>query len=714
MTDPGTQNSRDWAFALAAGLIAGTIAAGLLALLGWHDTIPQGLVALGMWGNVPFFTLAGHAMGLPDPSSLSGLVVQNGWRVKFDVISILSGLGGGVAGYWVGEVISRPLQPQQVRGRTVQSARAARAALAQEAGREGADAELAPGIRLPADRTTAGTLIQGGVGSGKTTLLRYLLRSLLADPSAKILIRDAKGDFSASLLNRADATLLAPWDTRGLAWDVAQDVRTRADAQAFCQGLIPDGGDPIWSSGAREILLGLVVDLQRVAPEGRWGFSHLAQALGWPYPALRAHAISGNPLAAQLLPEEPSKTTQSFLANLVAFCAPIFDLADAWGADGHGGPVRSISMRRWVREDGYGPRVLILQGNAAQYQVTSDALTRAVLAGIRSTIGPDLTDDKNRKRWLILDEFPQVGRVNDIANILEMGRSKGIRAVLAWQDVAQIREIYSHDIADAWSSMTGGIVFLRSGASGAAWASEIIGQAELKMPTLTRSAAGTGQTMTTTYQHHETDVVTASEISALGRDGAGISGLYLPIGGVAGKAVYRLSVPFTSDRDLGSPCPAAPACLLAPWTAPGWPSSAAQAQQVRAAEIADEGHGDHSGTPAPDESRQWRDSDDLAPQPVPVDAPIPPPMSGGVAAAVEDQVDDAVGDLAQDHVVEVVVDHLAPGMGHLAAEVVGMVSEALDDLPSSSSTSTTVVPGAGRRLVLRRKKRTALDQEMES
>lgn len=310
------------------------------------------------------------------------------------------------------------------------------------------DHALAPNVPYSSDLWTRHVLLVGGTGAGKSTCLKPLISNIIkADES--LLLYDPKGDFTKAF---KEPILLAPWDVRTWAWDIAADIRNIGAARRFAGALIKEGTDPMWANAARQVMVGAIMML-RAELGDRWGWRELADTLALPQsqllPIMRLH----HPEAVRAV-ERASVTSQGVLINLSAFCSAIHDLADAWG---HVRPEHRISFVAWLTKPGKGWRQVILQGNGSYPDVA-----KGYVEGIFSVIGGlvnsvELDDDPRRKIWIILDELPQCGKI-PILPLFSLGRSRGIRCVGACQDLSQLEEIHGKEATRSLVSMTGSIV----------------------------------------------------------------------------------------------------------------------------------------------------------------------------------------------------------------------------------------------------------------
>lgn len=342
-----------------------------------------------------------------------------------------------------------------------------------------------PGVRIHPDilidqhAECRHLLIVGGAGSGKTTILWPLIQQAQARGD-QMLIFDSKGDFTQKL--PAPFALLSPTDARGGRWRVGHDIRTRLDAQALAETLIKENEkDPMWSQGSRALLVGLVSDLQ--ARYGtRWGMAHLAHAtaaaLG-DFAVLKAVIGREDPMSLSLLggedAEGPNRTTMGFLVQLSAALTQVINLGVAsydlrdnaeW------------SVRSWLA--GRQPAVAVLGFRDSARSLSQAFASSLIEQTVRQVSDmPDAAPDQ-RRIWLIVDEAPRVGKVPSITDALATARSKGLRVVLGIQSLAQVREIYTRDTATTWAGQTATKIICQTTApDDQEWCAKLLGDREV-------------------------------------------------------------------------------------------------------------------------------------------------------------------------------------------------------------------------------------------
>ena len=402
-----------------------------------------------------------------------------------------------------------------------------------------------PIINISIDRETRHMFALGSVGSGKTTMILPIIAQG-RKRGDRMIIHDNKGDFTAHLAG--NIILFAPWDRRSHAWDIGKDVLDKGDARTVAARLIPDSSDPMWSSGSRQILVALICHCQ--AEHGTdWGFPEMAGLVGIEFEQLQSIVKRFVPEATRTV-EELNKTSQSFLIQLGAYMSPICDLATAWA----GRP--RFSFRRWLldgKSSEAKQKTLVLQGNG-RYQELATSYIQPIISICGSIINsPELPDSSERRIWLILDEFPQLGKLNNFSQFLEIGRSKGCRVVMGVQDIAQLRAIYDSDTVDAWSSMVGTYLIARAqGVETPDWLSRLIGQRTVRRYSSSMSSAAdplgqgsTGAQRSESWETVELPVIRPDEItSSLGPVKTGVRALFM----TGGETVYRLIFPYPPKK----------------------------------------------------------------------------------------------------------------------------------------------------------------------
>jgi hypothetical protein len=549
-------------FALAAGI----------AYLGFEvwplsATLPDGKSVLFPPADVHVCTRARGLAWLADRAG------DTQWRACINWLTRYQGLAGFELRFWsiigtsLGGLIAllgfalslrqNTVSLKVLRGARLQAGRRGLRAFARAAAAEcqvhGEGVPLVPCIPLGREREARHFLIVGSVGGGKTQTMLHLINEALSRGDG-LLVLDTKGDMMGGLPADGDPLLVAPHDARSLVWDVAADCSIKQDARELAARFIPPSSDPMWSQAAQEIFVACLVHLQ--ATRGKdWSWVDLKRVVTAEVDALAGFARDHNPNALRLLDQPDSKTTLSILSTFQTHMQIVSVLAEAWSDS----MARRLSIRNWLHHPApYRP--LILQHDPG-YPELSRIWIGSMLGLLASAVGsPTLTESRERRIWLFLDEFPQLPPIKQFATFLELGRSKGIAVVIGAQDTAQIRAVYGQDQAKSWFGMTGTKIITRINASETAEdISRLIGEQEVERRTKSSTRAGGKTSITESTQRERRRVITASELgSRLGPTKAGVRILLIGLG----EDVYELELPYLRVPKLREPI------MPAGWTHP--------------------------------------------------------------------------------------------------------------------------------------------------
>lgn len=173
-----------------------------------------------------------------------------------------------------------------------------------------------------------------------------------------------------------------------------------------------------------------------------------------------------------------------------------------------------------------------------------------------------MRDDPNRKIWFIADEFAQMGKI-PVRPLFEVGRSRGVRCVIACQDFAQLEELYGAPMVKALIGMCGTLLIgqIMQGET-AEQLCKAFGAREVERTNMSSSfggaSAGPNRSVTLSFNRDEVALYKPSELSSrlgLTPDGTGVT-LLLFTGGHA----YELVWPHYTTRSERV------AYKAAPWT----------------------------------------------------------------------------------------------------------------------------------------------------
>lgn len=393
------------------------------------------------------------------------------------------------------------------------------------------------GYDLPAEVAIGNFIVAGAVGTGKTLMHREVMRSVLPhiQPGSDIraLIYDVKSDLLGQLSRmdlRSEVVVFNPFDKRSTPWNIAADVRTRAQARHFAKALIPhaQGDDkPFFAVAARNIVAGVINKLNRARPLN-WTLRDLV-LLTASRERLGAVLAGSDLITRYFSPEDTFSNIINTLGNAMCELEPV---AALWEKS----KTPPISLRQWVQT---GNSILVL-GGKEDLQESLEPLNRIAFKFIATTFFSEPESPMHARLWFFCDELKTAGRLQDLTVLLN-SRSRGVRCVLGFQDMEGLIYAYrSKELAKEIVGRCATVSVLKLSSDDTAdWASKRMGECERfeYLETQTKDGKNVGESLT------KRDVVMPSEFKALPDISAGeVTGVHL-IRGVTGvfksTAKYR-------------------------------------------------------------------------------------------------------------------------------------------------------------------------------
>ncbi len=386
--------------------------------------------------------------------------------------------------------------------------------------------ELVPNVFLGRAKELQSVLVMGAQGGGKTVFINGILQKIIARGDKCVIYDLTKGDFTGWV----DCPIISPSDARSHIWAIGQDLIDLADASSFANSMIlTNDKDPFWSNTSQNVLIAITLKLQHENGT-KWGFSELSELIfSTEIEDLKQICETFYPPANGSLVDAESKMTGSIVVNLRSFCAPIYRLNQQWqNVDKH----KKISLIAWLNNDESKCRQIIIQGDQRD-SVLSAALARAVTNLLSIRIASlQFSESKIRRLWFVLDELPQIGRLENITKLLEIGRSKGVACIFGFQDISQIRQIYAKDEDQKWLALFGLKIFPKvQGSLSQNWVAAEIGEREVQYLSKSISANFQGSSSNLNYQKESIPVILPSQLdSDFGPAKNGINALVLGLG----------------------------------------------------------------------------------------------------------------------------------------------------------------------------------------
>lgn len=403
------------------------------------------------------------------------------------------------------------------------------------------------GLALPASVASSHFLVAGTTGSGKTVTVNLLLKSVLPHiaPGSdwRALIYDAKTEIVSQLGDmglRCPIHILNPLDARSAAWHMARDLRTPEEIREASILLFPppkEGKNDFFDKSAANLLEGVMHSFKKRTP-GAWDLrdillamgskARLKEVLSWApeHNADRIELYFGN-----------ARTANDIMATIANQIAPYRVIAAYW----HNSP-RRVSLEDWAK----GESILIM-GNSHRATEALRDINRVMFRRL-SQIILDVPNSTPRRSWIFLDEFAKAGRLDGLDELMTKGRSKGVSAVLAFQDISGVKEVYGDNIAEEMMAQVGSKAILRlQGSQSAKWAEATFGDEEITEFRFNESQTSTpqgGSASSGLSEHRDVHpIVRAAEFLAIPHAGqpgvSALSGFY----NTAQVGPYRYDLP---------------------------------------------------------------------------------------------------------------------------------------------------------------------------
>lgn len=420
-------------------------------------------------------------------------------------------------------------------------------------------------------------LFVGMAGSGKTICFRMLMGSLLPLPAAakqsvtsnvvrrssrydthQAIVYDAKSEHVPLLTGhgfqpRKDLFILNPFDRRAVAWDLARDIRSPADARlladVFLQSSVPPGQNAeqhqYFRTNARRQITGVVqAFIYRGGKQPRWTLRDVINAFA-SQDSLK-HVLSQYPEGKAVIEQTMNiahETATGIYSSSTTYLDDFRIVASLWhrlAASEHAeDELTSISLEDWVQHQ---PRTVLLLPNVRENETVVRPLNRLLfkrlsqlLLDSRYNHHVETGEGTKERRAIFLDECSQLGRLEGLSDLLTEGREFGVEVVIGVQTYSQMVSAYGEQDAKTILGQCGFKAFLKCDGDTAQWAGKQIGQQLEKYSKMSYSTSTSGSDTVTTghlskshgvtsgwqksssesYEERVQDAVLASEISGL-------------------------------------------------------------------------------------------------------------------------------------------------------------------------------------------------------
>lgn len=261
-----------------------------------------------------------------------------------------------------------------------------------------------------------------------------------------------------------------PFDARGSAWDICQDVREPATAKELAKILYPKSehdSAPFFQDSGQALISGAMVALMHVRAD-RWTLRDVVVAFR-SIESIKALLLScehTEHYVDQFL--KAPKNAHNILASIASKLAPFEAVAALWST-----AENKYSLTQWLREE----KIIVL-GNDDSYRASLDPLNKAIF---QRAVELFLAKGKSEtgRTWFFLDEIREAGNLDMLGRLMTKGRFAGASVVLGFQDVEGLRDAFGPKRAHEILAMCANKIVLRvESPETAKWAEEVFGNVE--------------------------------------------------------------------------------------------------------------------------------------------------------------------------------------------------------------------------------------------
>jgi len=319
---------------------------------------------------------------------------------------------------------------------------------------------VAKNLNIPRISLSTGLCIMGSPGKGKSVLINRIIKQVPNNETTKSIIVDVKGEFVEKFYNNNTDYILCPADVRSVRFDLYKLIRTRVDAAFVSEILVPDDKqtqDPHWTAAARAIMEGVLIysSKHKLSNLQIFELTSNHEKLIEIKEDEEVLLIVGNYLRSSS-DGKIDKETASILSSLarkaktLQYLKYLDELKDN----------DIIELKKWLQNGKGGKLFLLATENLSK---VFSPLYGVIISYLMSNI-LDSNDNRNLNFYFFLDELPQLGKAlgENLEKALAVGRSKGIKIVMAMQSYSQIKKEFGEKEAESILDTTNSYIVFQS------------------------------------------------------------------------------------------------------------------------------------------------------------------------------------------------------------------------------------------------------------
>jgi hypothetical protein len=354
------------------------------------------------------------------------------------------------------------------------------------------------GIEVPRSDEAKHFKLIGTTGTGKSTAIRELLGDALARGDRAV-VADPDGGYLDRFYDpRRGDVILNPFDPRSRRWDLFGEIDNDYDVEQLARALIPDHAGPerSWRDYARTFFAAVTAQARAA---GVRDVGEIYRLLVVAEPAELRVLVHGTP-AQPFLDEHNARMFDSVRSVTSAAVGTLQYVANS--------SAEPLSVRRWIASGDRG--VMFLPYAAGQIAALRNTISAWMRLGIFEAMnrGGATAGSPARRPplWFVVDELDALGPIDGLKDALARLRKFDARCVLGFQSIAQVSNTYGQGEAHTIVENCSNTLILRCSASEgggtARFASQLIGDREVRRITVSKSRRATEFLGATTRSEH--------------------------------------------------------------------------------------------------------------------------------------------------------------------------------------------------------------------
>lgn len=293
------------------------------------------------------------------------------------------------------------------------------------------------GIPLIKGTETSHILITGSPGTGKSTI-NYELLEQIRKSGDRCICYSPSGDFISWFYRDGKDHILNPFDERCPSWNLWAECTQPYHFDMVAAAIVPEPQrDPFWNISARAVISALA---QKMGHKKEHDLGKMLARLMQVDLKVLHQYLKGTDAAA-LMDESSEKAAAGVRMTAAAYAKSFSYLRQK---------AKEFHFREWVANDDGDEWVFL---NARPDQINAVRPVLSAWLEIFTNALLSQTPNQDRRVWLVIDELPSLNKIPSLSQFLAQARKYGGCGVITFQQIAQLRESYGHDGAEALTGL---------------------------------------------------------------------------------------------------------------------------------------------------------------------------------------------------------------------------------------------------------------------